>query len=107
MPFIPQAGMAPPTPDMGGFPPELLGQMMGAEEPPEEPQDPAGILREILDLAGLYRDQESDEQNLLLVEKLRTIAQQILANEQKEADGMLQGKLSPSAVRRMATSGPV
>jgi hypothetical protein len=73
----------------------------------EEPA-PAGpvsdILREILDLADEYRQQEESDQNLLLVEQLRTIAQKILANEEKEDEGLMQGKLAPGAVRR-AVSG--
>lgn len=67
-----------------------------------EPEDATAILEQILSLADRYRQQEQSQQNLLLVEKLRTIAQQILAAEEKEMDGMLQGKMTPSAVRRFA-----
>jgi hypothetical protein len=61
-----------------------------------------GILQGILDLAEQYRAQEDDQQNLLLVEQLRTLAQKILANEQKMGDDLMQGKASPQALRRYA-----
>lgn len=101
-------------PGMGGLPPEMLMQLMGGAgaggaPPPEEPQSggqsASDILRSILSLAGDYGAQEQSEQNLLLVEKLRTIAQQILANEEKEDEGLMQGKFSPSALRRLAPGG--
>ena len=109
--------MAPqgPPPEMGGLPPELMAQLAGAGggpppmAPPEPPQAPAGgaseILQGILELADAYRQQEDSQQNLLLVEQLRTIAQKILANEEKEDEGLMQGKFSPSALRRLAPGG--
>jgi hypothetical protein len=77
------------------------------EPPPEEaPSGPVSdLLRQILDLADEYRGQEESDQNLLLVEQLRTIAQKILANEEKEDEGLMQGKLSPGAVRRAVGPG--
>jgi hypothetical protein len=90
----------------GGAPPDFA-QQFGNGAPPEAPPpeqggDVSAILNQILDLAGQYRDQEQDQGNLLLVEQLRTIAQKILANEQKMADDLMQGKASPQAIRRYA-----
>ena len=86
------------APQMG---PEMMGpEMMGPES--EEMGSASAILEEILNLADQYRQQEGSQQNLLLVEKLRTIAQQILANEEKELDGAMQGKLSPASIRRFS-----
>lgn len=68
----------------------------------EEVEDASSILQQILALADRYRRQEQSQKNLLDVEKLRTIAQQILAAEEKERDDAMQGKLTPSAVRRFA-----
>lgn len=72
--------------------------------PPQQdtPSNPSDILRQILDLADEYRQQEQSDQNLLLVEQLRTIAQKILANEESDADGLLQGKATPRAIRTHA-----
>lgn len=85
--------------------PELLpaeaGESAAALMPPSD-MSPSDILRQILDLADRYRQQERSEQNKLLVERLRTIAQQLLASEERELDGAMSGKLSPSAIRRFS-----
>lgn len=97
---VPQ-GAQPP------MPPEAFAAMAGGgEAPPPEGGGPiSDLLRQILSLAGQYKDQEQSEQNILLIEQVTTQVQKILANEEKEADDLLQGKMSPSAVRS-AVSGP-
>jgi len=99
------AMMGAGPPPMGGPPPPMGPPAMGP--PPTGDQgaapDAADLLRQILDLADEYRQQEDSDQNLLLVEQLRTIAQKILANEEKQHDDALQGKLSPSAIRKYAS----
>ena len=89
-------GMPPEMGMMGEFPPG-----MGGPPPQESGADPE-LLQQILDLFDSYRQNQQSQQNLLMAEKARTLVQQILASEEKEMDGMLQGKLSPGAIRRMA-----
>ena len=116
MPIGPN-GEALPYPEdeaaMGdGVPPGLEGLLGGPPEsiqvsPPEEEGpsgDPAGILRDILDLCREYQNVEQDDEDLLQIEKVTTLLQQLLANNQKEADGMMQGKMSPRGLRK-ALSG--
>lgn len=92
---------------VGAGPPPMGG---GFDQGPPPPDDPAGgagqasdLLRQILDLADEYRQQEQSDQNIALVEQLRTIAAKILANEEKEKDDMLGGKINPAAIRRYAS----
>jgi hypothetical protein len=82
-------------------PPDLMAMLGGGSaEEPEPPADPSELLREMLSLASAYRDSEEDDEDLLVIEKVGTLIQQLLANQQKESDGMLQGKSSPRAMRR-------
>ena len=72
---------------------------------PVEPQDDGGgdvldIIRQALDLIRQYAQQEQDEQNTLLAEKITTQLQTILANEEKEQMGALQGKASPRLLKQ-------
>jgi hypothetical protein len=69
-------------------------------EPEPEPRDPAEIIDEMMDLLFEYRATESDAEDLLVIEKVGTILQQLRARNQKEADGMMQGKITPRALRR-------
>lgn len=90
------------------MPPEAFASMAGdgQEAPAPEGGGPiSDLLRQMLSLARQYKDQEQSEQNILLIEQVTTQVQKILANEEKEADDLLQGKMSPSAVRS-AVSGP-
>lgn len=97
MPIAPDGTPLPyDQPMMGGDP------SMMAPGDAEAVSSATEILEQILDLADSYRQQEESQQNLLLVEKLRTLAQQILANEEKEMDGMFSGKVSPAAIRRFS-----
>lgn len=86
------AGPPSPGPDMGGMPPE----------PPPEQAQGAGrasdILKAILGLASEYSAQENSEQNILLIEQLRTLCQKILAEEEKEGHDLMQGKVTPKAI---------
>lgn len=115
-------GAPPPDPSMGGMPPEMGApppgmppEMMGGPLPPPDmmggPPPPEGgppaapeagrasdILKTILALAQQYADQENSQQNILLIEQLRTLCQKILAEEEKEAHDLMQGKVSPKAM---------
>jgi hypothetical protein len=80
--------------------------MTGAPLPyPEEEEaagDPASLIREMLALADEYRMAEQDDEDLLAMEKARTLLQQLLAAQQKQQDELVQGKASPAALRRFA-----
>lgn len=84
--------MIDPAAMMGGPPQAPLEE--------EEPGDVTDIIREALDLVRQYADQEQDEQNILLAEKISTQLQTILANEEKDQMGMLQGKASPRLLKQ-------
>lgn len=66
----------------------------------EEGGDGASKIKEIISMVRAYAEQENDEENILTAEKITTMLQQILAAEQKDAEGMLQGKVSPKALRK-------
>lgn len=87
---------------MGGAPPE----QPFSEEPAGQADDGAAKIKEIISLVRSYADQEDDEENVLVAEKITTMLQQILANEQKDVEGMMQGKVSPKALRKAYASGP-
>jgi hypothetical protein len=102
---LPDQGIAPDqgAPPDQGVPPELAALLGGGGDPAEAepaPSDPPDILRQMLELASDYRSVEEDDEDLLSIEKVTTLIQQLLAKQQKEADGMLQGKASPRAMRR-------
>lgn len=71
-----------------------------SESAPEEGGDGASKIKEIISMVRAYAEQENDEENILTAEKITTMLQQILAAEQKDAEGMLQGKVSPKALRK-------
>lgn len=86
-----------------GGPPESIQVSPGGGEE-EAPSAPADLLRDMLDLAAQYREGEDDDEDLLQIEKVTTLIQQLLANNQKESDQMIQGKMSPRGLRK-ALSG--
>lgn len=82
---------------------EMMGG--GAPEQPFQEDAPAedtgaSKIKEIISMVRAYAEQENDEENILTAEKITTMLQQILAAEQKDTEGMLQGKVSPKALRR-------
>lgn len=98
-----------------GLPPEMMAAISQADQggaPPAGPADAAPTpqdnlqsLRDAIDAAQAYVDGEDDDIHkqtaLTCIAKL----QSILADEQKGADNLLQGKADPRALRR-AASGP-
>ena len=74
----------------------------GGPDSPDAPGagDPVEILKQMLDLADQYRQAEPDEADKSSMEQARTLLQKLLAKDQQEKDGLLQGKMPPSAMRR-------
>ena len=103
MPYPQDTMGAPP---MGGDPAAMLGAMMGGqtpqpmgEPPPSGGGDSSNILREALAVIASYQEVEVDDEDLLEAEEIRSRIQRLLAKQQKERDGLLQGKFSPGALR--------
>jgi hypothetical protein len=108
MPIAPDGTQLPYPEDFGaaGADP-LMALLGGGGAPPAEPdvpQTPEGILREILRLFGEYRQVEKDDEDLLAAEQATTLIQRLLAANQKAADGMMGGTMSPRAMRRAGSS---
>lgn len=88
----------------------LLGGGGGAAAPASPPPsaepssegggDVTTMLQDMLALAGEYLSQEETETNKLTMQKVTTMIQQILAEEEKELQGALQGKMSPSLLQK-------
>lgn len=90
---------------------DLLGQMgqqgappQGAPQgpPPEQPDQGSheDEIRQILDMVRAAAQNADDEQETLTWEKVSTMVQQILAAQEKQDQDMMQGKMSPAALRR-------
>ena len=85
----------------------LMGGGAGAPAgPPQGPSSDGGeggnatdLIRQALELVRQYAQQEESEQNTLDAEKITTLLQQILSNEEKELDDAMQGKASPRMLR--------
>jgi hypothetical protein len=89
----------------GPAPAPMGGPPGGGPADAPAPQDNLQSLRDAIDAAQAYVDGEDDDVHkqtaLTCIAKL----QSILAEEQKGADDLLQGKANPRALRR-AASGP-
>jgi hypothetical protein len=77
---------------------------LGPQGPPSAPQaqgggDGVALLKQAIDTIRQYQGGEKDEEDLLTAEKITTLIQQLLAKQQKELDGLLQGKADPAALR--------
>lgn len=106
-------GGAPPA-GMGGegpMPEDLASLFAGAGAPPEEPLpsivdgEPGGgedPLIAAIDLIQEAIDAESDQEDVQVMLQCQSKLQGILAKNQKEADGLMQGKAAPGAVRKAA-----
>jgi hypothetical protein len=89
--------MGGPPPQDQGAPPDDTGG--GGED------DSVSILQQMLELADHYRQVQPDEEDKASMEQARTLLQSLLAKDQKEKDGLLQGKASPGALRRVLGNG--
>lgn len=98
-PDIGGMGMGGAPPGMGAPPPDPA-----SNGPPPDPAAASGgstseILQQMIDLAKSYLDTEQDQEDLHTMTKVLAQLQSYLAREQKEEDGMMQGKMSPKAMR--------
>jgi hypothetical protein len=101
MPFPedPAAGGFPdqmPLPGGGPMGPEPMGAPMGGPMGPEmggqeAAGDPVEMAHDILNSLEQIRQVEPDEEDLLLLEKARTIIQQYIAAQQKVQDAAMGG----------------
>jgi antitoxin component HigA of HigAB toxin-antitoxin module len=57
------------------------------------------LIRQALELVRQYAAQEESESGTLDAEKISSLLQQILANEEKEMEDAMQGKASPKMLR--------
>lgn len=80
-------GALPYAGEQGGM---ASGAPMGGNGP-----DSGEFARSMLDLINEWRQVEQDDEDLLLIEKISTMVQQLLARNQKESMDAMQGKLSP------------
>lgn len=83
--------------------PDLSALLSGGGQPPvpeqSEGSGPLDILRAALAKVREYIQQENDEANILEAEKVTTVLQKLLADEQKEKDDAMMGKASPRLLR--------
>lgn len=56
------------------------------------------LLREAIDV-------EQDEEDILALEKIATLVQQLLANNQKMQDSAMQGQMDPKMMRKAYSGG--
>jgi hypothetical protein len=73
--------------------------MMGGGGP-EPSRDGSSILDEVLSLLSEYQDVEQDAEDLAEGADIVARIRKLLAKQQQEADGMMQGKVTPRAMRR-------
>ena len=71
----------------------------GPSAPAPSGPDGQALLRQAIATVRQYIDSEQDDEDKMAGEKVTSLLQQILAKQQKEQDGLLQGKMSPGAIR--------
>lgn len=91
-------GAQPPQQGMPSQAPQGPPQGPPAEGP--DAGDHSGLLRDILDMVRQAAQQADDEQEALTLEKVSTMMQQILAQQEKQDQELMQGKMNPAALRR-------
>lgn len=94
---------------MQGGGPDIMALLQGAgagggapmgDGPQEDPKGEAiDLIRQALELVRQYAAQEESEMGTLDAEKITTLLQQILANEEKELEDAMTGKASPKMLR--------
>lgn len=104
-------GGAPPDQGGGGLPPDIMAALQGGggQAPPDQSMSQDGspggggdALSVAIDALHQALVDEADEQDKAIITKCLAQLQQVLANNQKDADSMLQGKSTPAGVRKAA-----
>jgi hypothetical protein len=101
-----QGGGAPagPDPSGGGIPPEIMDAVSQASPRPSVADGAPGAgedpLTEAIDLIQEAIDAEADQEDIQTMLQCQAKLQSILAKNQSESDGMMQGKASPRGIRR-------
>jgi hypothetical protein len=90
-----------------GAPPDLAS-LLGAgaasanptpDAPPTQQGDPPSIVSNMLDLASQYLQVEPDHEDKLIMQKITTQLQQLLAKDQSDADNAMSGNLNARTLR--------
>lgn len=93
-PMMPPGGGMPG----GGMPPDSPDQGDGATDPLELYKAMKELLREAIDV-------EHDQEDVLALEKISTLVQQLIANNQKLQDQAMSGAMDPKMMRKAYGSG--
>lgn len=106
----PDEQQAPPPELMallgGGMAPPMGDPMAGGPPPgPEPPSDPAGILKQMLDLSKAYMDVEQDDEDKAAIASILSKIQTLFAKQQREADAALGVSGPQKFMRRQAVNG--
>jgi len=64
------------------------------------------IVQQMLDLSQDYLQNETDQEDLLAMQKIGTELQQLLAKDQQDADKMMQGTATPRGMRKAMAGAP-
>lgn len=115
LPYPDEQAQAGPPPDLlamlgGGMAPPMGDPMAGGPPPgpppgPEPPSDPAGILKQMLDLSKAYMDVEQDDEDKAAIASILSKIQTLFAKQQREADAALGVSGPQKFMRRQAVNG--
>lgn len=99
---LPYTNGGPPTgaPMMGGADPGFDAELQ--QQLAEEEVDP---LRKAIELLQGKLSEEPDDERSVTLSKVVGDLYKLFAQEQKERDGLIQGKFTPGALRRAAGGG--
>jgi hypothetical protein len=95
----------PPEAMMGGAPPMGPPPMGPPPAPEGGGESTTDILEQMIELSKLYIETDEDEEDKLTMTKVLQILQKYLADEQKEAQDAMSGKLSPKIMARAYGGG--
>lgn len=86
----------------GSMPPDIASLLGGAAAPPagSEGGDVMDLIRQALELVRKAAVELEGEGDTLAAEKITSLLQQILADEEKELEDAMAGKASPRMLRQ-------
>jgi hypothetical protein len=106
------APAGPGGPGGGGIPPELLAALQGGDQGGDQAPLPGvkdgshgggeDALTRAIDALQEAIDAEADQADIQIMLQCQTKLQGVLANNQKDADSMMGGKMTPGATRKAA-----